>query len=229
MGREDWYRRTSWSSDDQQAFFERLNRSRSDHTKSQYLRIQALSLQDTGKRAHLAAAIELLDQMFSECPQRHELASAHMQKGQCLLALGFVDDGLEELRKSLAAMRAHPNVRCMTHLEFGWAVVQHKRRDLIDETHDVLEEFRSESDFLFPVHTYRYFGVVAIIADWLGDSEHAARFAFRAMEAADRDHSGFSRHPRFGLVSEPSGRIHRRLRRLAKNWSPSDATDGEVR
>lgn len=48
MGRDDWYRRTTWTSEDAEAFFDRLNRSRGLESKAQYVRIQALDLEEAG-------------------------------------------------------------------------------------------------------------------------------------------------------------------------------------
>ena len=68
MGRHDWYRRTTWSQTDREAFHARLKRSRSEEGKAQYLRIQALHLQETGDPERIAAAVELLDELLAKYP-----------------------------------------------------------------------------------------------------------------------------------------------------------------
>jgi hypothetical protein len=86
VGRNDWFRRKTWTQADQDAFFARLNRSRSAGKKAQYLRIQALSLQSAGTEEMLRASIALLDQIFEEYPDAVDLAQAYLQKAECLLA-----------------------------------------------------------------------------------------------------------------------------------------------
>ena len=44
MSKDDWFRRTTWSDEDERAFFARLVRSRGIFRKAQYLRIQAVTL-----------------------------------------------------------------------------------------------------------------------------------------------------------------------------------------
>lgn len=57
MGRHDWYRNTTWDSQVETAFAERLRRARD---KGQYLRIQACVL----AKSHPDVALRLLDQYF---------------------------------------------------------------------------------------------------------------------------------------------------------------------
>src|SRR5690349_9374034 len=85
MSNNEWFRRTTWSDADRVDFSARLKRSRGAGNKAQYLRIQAGHLADVG---HHAAAIELLDQLLAEFPERVELAQAHAQKAKSLADLG---------------------------------------------------------------------------------------------------------------------------------------------
>src|ERR1700722_5779262 len=64
VGREDWYRRTTWSNDDREQFFARLERSREAFHKSQYLRIQAYCLQLAGLYEDALQLLNLLVERF---------------------------------------------------------------------------------------------------------------------------------------------------------------------
>ena len=68
MGRYDWYRKTTWTEQDRSEFWLRLNRSRNDFNKAQYLRIQALTLEETGVEANIHASMELLDGRLADYP-----------------------------------------------------------------------------------------------------------------------------------------------------------------
>src|SRR5689334_20933906 len=82
-------------------FFERLKRARGSGSKAQYLRIQALHLQQVGEPACLRAALELLQLMVADYPEAIQLAQAHKQRAECLIAVGERDSGLLAYRDSL--------------------------------------------------------------------------------------------------------------------------------
>lgn len=120
MARDDWYRRTSWSAPDQADFFARLRRSRTNANKAQYLRIQANYLADADLDA---AAVELLNLLIRDFPERFELAQAHLQKAECLIELDDREGAIAEFRLSLQGQRDCPNVRTMCWLGFPWYIV----------------------------------------------------------------------------------------------------------
>jgi hypothetical protein len=213
----DWFRRKSWSPRDANEFFARLERSRSDFHKAQYLRLQAFELQHAEGRRLKRVALQLLDKLIREYPEPSQLASAYLQRAECLVDLEGLDAGLESYRASFVAMREHPNFLPSTHLDFGWAVVVHDRADLIDEALNALEEFSSEGDFMFPANAYRYFAVVAFASHWGGDLASAARFAQYAVDQAAKSRNVLARHSKLGLVRNPDRRINQRLKEMARS------------
>src|SRR5262245_48893836 len=108
MAETDWFRRATWTDEDQADFIAHLRRCRSSANKAQYLRIQALHLQETGAKPLIMAALGLLEQLVRECPERTELASVYLQQGECRMALGKGDDAIESLRQSLEFQRGFP-------------------------------------------------------------------------------------------------------------------------
>jgi tetratricopeptide (TPR) repeat protein len=126
MSKTEWFRRTTWSDADREDFNAHLKRSRGAGNKAQYLRIQAGHLADGG---HHAAAIELLDRLFAEFPQRIELAQAHAQKTDSLAKLGQLKAAIQEYRSALQAERDLPNIRTNAWLDFGWLVVEKQLTD----------------------------------------------------------------------------------------------------
>ena len=103
MSSDDWYRRTTWTDTDRAEFHARLKRSRGAFHKAQYLRIQAHHL----AKANLTqGAVELLDQLIADFPDPSQLAQAHLQYAECMLASDRVDDAVVAYRRAFDAEQA---------------------------------------------------------------------------------------------------------------------------
>ncbi|TWU19111.1 hypothetical protein Poly21_12820 [Allorhodopirellula heiligendammensis] len=210
MSNDDWYRRTAWSDSDRSEFQARLKRSRGDFNKSQYVRIQA---------HHLAAAnlpfcaVELLDQLFAEFPHDSQLAQAHLQYADCMLALDRIDDAITAYRRAFDAEQAYPNSRSQLWLDFPWLIVTRGLSDLYHEV-DIYLDWGGRST-TFPVEEFRMHTILAFLADANGDSTSSRTNAEAAIAAAAKEHSGFVRHPTVGLVGAPDTTVLSRLQGLA--------------
>ncbi|MGA2584233.1 MAG: hypothetical protein ABSG31_13220 [Tepidisphaeraceae bacterium] len=212
MGREDWYRSRTWSEEDRAAFYARLKRSRGAFHKAQYLRIQAVYLAEAGNHG---AALDLLTELFRDCPDPSQLAQAALQRATSLLAIGRVDEAIDEYRHSLQTQRAHPGWKTGGHLEFAWLIAVRGMSNLYDEAIAVLDEFSGRVSLAFPQHRYMHACARAIIADSRGDIKAAREFATKALDAASAEHSGFRYHPQLGLVSADA-EMRRRLEVIAR-------------
>ena len=212
MSKIEWYRRTTWSDADREDFNARLKRSRGARNKAQYLRIQAVHLAASG---HHVGAIELLDRLFAEFPERIELALAHSQKAKSLVTLGQMDAAIKEYRAALQAERDFPNVRTNAWLDFGWLVAEKQMTDHYNEALHVLLEFREKCDLKLPATEYRYAAVHAMLADYRGDKALAREFARQALAEAEKHHSGLRYHPTVGLVGSERNTLSDRLETLA--------------
>jgi tetratricopeptide (TPR) repeat protein len=212
MSKTDWFRRSTWTDADRLEFNSRLKRSRGANNKAQYLRIQALHLEEAG---HHAGAIELLDRLFAEFPDSIDIAQAHHQKADSLARLGQAEAAIEEYRAALRREREFPNVRTNAWLDFGWFVVERQMTRLYDEVADVLNEFRDEGGLSFPAIEYRYAAIQAMLADARGETNLAREFAATALAGADKTHSGLRYHPTVGLVGSERDTFEKRLRALA--------------
>jgi len=214
MGNEDWYRRRTWTAADQEAFRARLRRSRSDFHRAQYLRIQALSLQETGDRGLCTSAIGLLDELVSTYPDASQLAAAHLQRAQCLDLLESPDEAATAFRAALEAQRLFPNWQTTAPLDFGMFCVRRGMESLYEEGVAMLDEFAHESPF--PAAQFQEAVVRAVVAEHQGDVRAAGRFARMALDAAARESTGLRFHKRLGLVGKVPGPLRKKLQRLAK-------------
>jgi tetratricopeptide (TPR) repeat protein len=213
MARDDWYRRTSWTDEDQVAFHQRLKRSRGNGSKAQYARIQANHLFATGIAELIVEADKLLDLVLEKFPERSELAQAYLQKAECALALIGTEQAFWWFRKALQAEREYPNVRTNAYSRFAELVASEGRADLYDEALAVLHENRNLR--LFPVDRYIFHGVHAVILSDRGKRDDARKHAELALAAASATTSGITRHANVGLVRDRGTSLHSQISALA--------------
>jgi tetratricopeptide (TPR) repeat protein len=211
MARDDWFRRTTWSEEDERTFFARLARSRSSFHKSQYLRIQAGSLAATGREPLVRVALDLLQRLFADLPEPSELESAHLQAAQCHEQLGNLLPAVEHFRLARQAQSRYPNSDAGTALEFPWFVVEHRLSSLYDEALDSLRA----AHLAFPVQSFKAAAIRAFVAEARNHHQAASQHALEALEAAGRKQSQFRYHRSLGLVGEEYESVIARLRKLA--------------
>lgn len=209
----DWFRRTTWTPADVSDFQARLKRARGDAGKAQYLRIQALHLAGAGEHP---AALGLLDQLIRDHPVSIQLAQAHLQRAESLIALGRDNEAVASFRACLAAEQAQPNVGTQGALEFVWFIATRRMNDLYDEAVALVEGHASRKGLTWPIDRYRAAAVRALIAAERGIADAARTFALAALVAAGETHSGFRHHPTVGLVRGPDPGVNARLKQLAR-------------
>ncbi|MBK9032219.1 MAG: hypothetical protein IPL61_13020 [Myxococcales bacterium] len=213
MGRDDWYRRTTWSATDRAEFYARLNRSRTLEAKAQYLCIQAGHLQETGDCDRIAAAVELLDDLVARFPCTFQLTMAHLQRAECLDALDRVGEAIESFRAAVAARRALPNVCTRVALVFGMFCIRRELVELLPEAEAYVVEFDDESPF--PRDVFEANAVFAIARAQRGDTPGARAAAVGALAAARLTTSGLPAHSTLGLVDDVEPKLLAQLERLA--------------
>ena len=206
MSRNDWYRQTSWSTANQEAFFAKLKRARN---KAQYFRIQALYLQEEQPEE----ALKLLDEYFEVGGEEIDLALAWAQRAECEIALGREPQALQSFRECFHREQAFAGQRTNGYLSFGLWVARNRRSEMYDE---VLAVFAARERWpFFPDTLYRFNAVLALIADDCGNTKAAAAYARLALEATSTTNSGLPQHPGLGLVRHRHDDVEARLRDLA--------------
>lgn len=211
----DWFRKTTWSLDDERAFLSRLARSRSLFHKAQYLRIQALTLADTGDETLVRNSLRLLQRLFTEFPEPSQLASSHLQAAQCHEQLGELEQAVDHFRLALMAQTHYPNLDPGTALEFPWFIIVHQFAALYDEALNTLEA----ASIAFPVQLFKAAAVRAVVAESRLDYGTASRHARQALEAAALNESAFRFHRDVGLVGSAFKPMVERLSALANSQS----------
>lgn len=213
MGTAEWYRRETWTPDDEADFFERLDRAR-PRNRARFLRIQALHLEETGRRDLVETALDLLDLLLLEYPDELELAAALHQKARCCDALGRTGEAVGTFRDSLQAMRDVRDARTDAHADFALFAVRHGLDDLYEEAITALDEFADDGPL--PLSMYKQAAARAILLARTDRESEARIFARRALVEASRTSSGMRYHPGVGLVEDPDPRMEDELIRIAR-------------
>ena len=202
----DWYRKTTWTPEDERDFRERLKRSR---RRGEHLRLQAFELLTHGLPE---PALRLLDELLVREPDSLFLTLIHESRAHALIDLGDTEAALHSFRLALAAQRERPNVMSYAALGFAELVLALRRSDLFAEALATLDELHDRGPF--PAIHYRESAVRALIADDQGDVAAARRHARAALDAAATAKAPFTRHPSIGLVKAVDPQAHARLQSL---------------
>jgi tetratricopeptide (TPR) repeat protein len=208
MSNQDWYRKTNWTKRDKEDFFKHLEQSRKS-TRVQYLKIQAYYLYETKRLNEISAALELNNLALSENPESIFLAEIFEQKALCLNKLGKFDDAEENFLLAFQAMREFPNIKPNVPFTFGVFVIENNISRLYKKVIEILNEFdEMKSGIVLPVTEYYFYGIKAIILNREGDFVSSKPFAQKAISASEKKYSGFSRHPKVGLVDETENSLY---------------------
>jgi tetratricopeptide (TPR) repeat protein len=212
MSTSDWYRKTTWTSDDADDFFAHLASLQTDTHRAQYLKIQALTLKDTKQ---YNAALALLEIAIERFPNR-ETTQVRKLRAECLFALGLRDQALEAYRHAFQAQREQRNIHCNVALAFAEAF-----HDLDDgayraELLDLLREEVAQPElFGLPIYEFRYAVIFARLLAGLADMNGAAKWAERALSAQRSKITGLRNNKSLDLVGDVDERTEIWLRQLA--------------
>jgi tetratricopeptide (TPR) repeat protein len=205
MGRDSWWRNTSWNAEIEAAFFTKLARARN---KTWYLRNQARALASNCPEV----ALGLLDQYFALGGDLGQ-AEAHFYRARAYVALRNIDDAVLAFEAALAREDAVPNFRTWAFQELPVLIATERIRARYDRAIQVL--VKNKDRLTFPVQLYQWHGALALILHEQGRTLEAESEATQALEAAKMTHSGFQHHPNIGLVGNTADEFGNRLRQIA--------------
>jgi len=209
--KDDWYRKTTWTSDDAADFFAHLARSRTDFHRAQYLKVQALALKDA-KQYH--AALELLEMAIEKFPNR-ETTQVRKLRAECLWALGLREQSRDAFRAAVEAQRAQRSIQCNAALAFAEAFHDVDDGAYRTELLDLLREEVAQPESFGPFLEFRYALIFTRLLAGLGDMNAAAKWADRALSAQRAKISGLRHYKPVGWASGVDEGTEIWLRQLA--------------
>lgn len=210
----DWYRHTAWTREIEDEFEHRLSRSRGQ--RSEYLRIQAVTLADQDIPRLAPIAIRLAKRQLELSPVGISAAQMWGTIAKACITLGQLDEAVDAYRQAIRLEAGRPNVRGYHYIDFAWHVATNAAVALYSEVLAAVEENLEERDMIFPANQYRFFGALALIAADSGDRVEATRMAKNAVSAAESKQGPFWRQPLLGLLKRSTDPIRIKLEKLAR-------------
>ncbi len=211
----DWYRRKTWTKEDEEEFFVKLGRARKDG-RAQYLRVQAIELIETKDKYLLDIAEVLLNKILTDYPDnRIERSQTFNSLGEIYKLRENFDKAVEYFKKSLDFEKEFPNVITTAYLNFSETVVQADKTELYDEVEKLLTEKIKKDTLTFPVQNYIMYSVLSVIADFKGDIENAKKYSEIAeRNATTRTNTLWNpKKKTWGTVKERKGWLDRLINR----------------
>jgi tetratricopeptide (TPR) repeat protein len=193
-------------------FEAKLARTRSGFNRAQYLRIQGLTLVETGDRRRVEAGRQLLQRVIDEHPNEPlEVAGAHYALAQSFVRDGLHDEAMGRLRTCLA-LEAGANFKHGSELLLAEALIERDSESAFEEAWDLLNAWAEEA--VFNSDFWRIEVARARLLARAGDRAKASTHARNALELFERDEPTFSRHPTVGRIHADKATV-REMRRLA--------------
>ena len=207
----DWYRKKTWTNEDEEHFFAKLNSARKT-SRAQFLKIQAIELIETKRTKHLDIAEALLNQMLIDYPEdKFNRSSALNSLGEIYEIRNDLETALSYYKKSIEFEKEYPNVQTESYLSYSELNIKLKNTDKYEEIQRLLEPKLEES--IFPIQKYKISSILSIIYNHIGEVEMVKKYQIIAAENANSETSGLRYHKYLGIVEKRIGWLDKLVKR----------------
>lgn len=211
--KREWYRKTTWEVSDQEDFFLKLKRCKSDSVRVTKLRIQAFHLAENAEL--IPHSISILKYSISMFPNSHEFLLAHTMLAHNLVLTGRIEEAISVYKQGIDyRKRPECSEETILPIEFAMFVVNERLTSLFELAAITLTEYLSRRPLLFPIDKFQINGALAIFSAAKGRIAEAETFARIAIDAANLQHSGLQNHPELGLVRDPGSDFYNKVQSL---------------
>jgi len=204
MGRHDWYRNETWNDEIAAAFEARLDRSRGDSNKAQYLRIQAGYLLNSSYTQTQLAGLLLMERLVTNYPQEQfETIFAQEQLGDYYLNIGNYEKAEHYFRnvvKYCKRRRSTSGTSGMADLQLAKTILSSDQTGKFEEAYKLVTSFRI-SELVFNSNRFDYAELAAKLCFKMNKKAEAKKYAKQALELAKITEPDLSRHKTLGLVN----------------------------
>jgi predicted Zn-dependent protease len=210
LSADDWFRSSDWDDPARELFEEKLSRAR-PWNAPQYLRIQGLTLLESG---NVEPGRQLLLRLITEYPhETSEVWVAHESLGDSYRRDSRARDAERHYRAAMSL--GEPG--STTQLLLAELLLDTEQVDRYAEARDLLadEQLVAEAENLRS-EAFRHAVALARVEARLGNASDASKWAIRALELRDEDVQGpqFARHRDVARVESPPALVAE-LARLA--------------
>jgi tetratricopeptide (TPR) repeat protein len=206
----EWYRKKTWTDDDEKEFFSKLARARKDG-RAQYLKIQAIELVETKNKRLVDGAESLIKKLFEDyLDEKFEKPSSLYTLGKIYEIRENFDQAIDYYKQALDFEVVYPRVKTRAYLNYSELVVKTQKTSLFDSVENILLERLPEQ--LFPVEKYKSYSILAIINKYRHNAEQAEQYAQLAEENANQETSGLRYYKSLGVVKERDSWLDRLLK-----------------
>jgi len=194
----EWYRRKTWTEDDEQEYFAKLAKARK-HSRAQYLRVQAIELAETKQTDLMTTAEKLLNKLFDEYPESQvDMSSGYATLGNIYKERQMIDEAISYYKKAIDFEIFFPNVLTQAYLDYSELIVKFNKKSNFEFVEKIILERIGDS--IFPLEKYRAYSILSIISQYKGDKPAAVQYQNIANDNADFKTSGLRYHQDLGLV-----------------------------
>lgn len=192
----DWFRDPAWDEEGRAEFERKLGRSRPG-SRSQYLRIKGLAVEEGGD---LDGAESLFRRVLDEAPDSLDAPAAREHLGDLARSCGRSEEAEAHYRELIAE---HPTLKATTglaELSLAELLIERDARTFANEASELLEAVaRRRSALVFNSSQFRWLVARTRVAAAQGDLTTQVESASAALELLGAG-PPFSRHPTVGLA-----------------------------
>lgn len=140
------------------------------------------------------------------------MAQAQVDRATADLSLCHVDSAILAYEAALAREATYPNSLTQAYLELPFLIATRRLSQHYGRAIALLESHKHRP--MFPKDRFQWNCAAALIRSDQGDPRAAQEYARNALAAASESNSGFSYHPKVGLVTSTDEALRKRLSEL---------------
>lgn len=165
---KNWFRNTKWSKEIEDYFFSKLNKSKSDFHKSQYLNVQSIVLFEHGLLDEALNLCDILLERYSN--QKDIIFSAYHLKARIYEQKGDIEKSLENYL--LALEKEQLSIyRENVFLTFGLFVLKYKQEKYYKKIIDIYNEKLRDQKSYFKDQLFLIYAIKRIISKLLEQND----------------------------------------------------------
>jgi tetratricopeptide (TPR) repeat protein len=202
----EWYLGENWDRETQELFEERLKKSRGSYNKAQYLRIKAGCLLKAKDPQIRIEGSKLMERVINEFPNEiSHVMFAHEQLGDYYFSEKKYSQAEFNYRQSVSFYKENgrSGTSGIGDIKLAETILKAQEFDKLTEMyHLLIDEFkRNQGQLLLNDNIFRYYSVLAKIANGLRKKSEAREYARKALQLASITKPQLDKYPRLGLVT----------------------------